>query len=570
MLLDGLKNLPQFLSSASNPQQWFVDWIRGGETSFSGETITEETALRCAAVKAAVSVLAETVASVSLDVFKVKRSGGKDLAWDHPVHHLLHDQPNEETSSFNWRETKQGHLGTYGNAYSEIRRTVGGQILGLWQRSPKAERTKPFRAEVDQKIYYECRDERGQLEANIPARDMFHVPGFGFDGLVGYSPISMGKQPIGVSRAAERYAGELFANDARPNGVISVDGELSQEAYERTKKAFNESGSTHGQRHKVKLLEGGATFAETQMNPEDVQMIESRKFSVEEIARLYRMSPHLLQDLTHGTFSNITELGRQFIIYTMMPWFRRWEAEINRKLLKPPLEARFNAKAFLEGDHKARMEMHKAFWGMGRTLNEILEIEGENSIGPEGDTRFVPVNMQPIKRAINPPEPPPAPVIPGQPPAKPGKLDREVYYGLSNDGTLGDVFADNGELVPQHTPDAAVLEAAQAVLAEALARMTRKETRACERASKRPDAWIDFLDTFYAKHAQTMRDALGPAVRNVLTAEGGIIQGTERLEQIVQEHIERHREELLTAAECQPINLPRRVAETVKGWSGNA
>ena len=152
MLLDGLRNL-RLLSTQSNPEQWFVDWIHGGGESFAGETITEETAMTCAAVKAAVSILSETVASVSLDVFKVRKSGGHDLADGEHAHNLLHNEPNEETSSFNFRETLQGHLGTYGNGFAEIRRTVGGQVHSIWQRPPKAERTKPFRADSDGKIY---------------------------------------------------------------------------------------------------------------------------------------------------------------------------------------------------------------------------------------------------------------------------------------------------------------------------------------------------------------------------------------------------------------------------------
>jgi len=343
---------------------------------------------------------------------------------------------------------------------------------------------------------------------------------------------------------------------------VSIDGQMSEPAYNRTVRAFNESGSSHGERHKIKLLEGGAKFAAMQMNPEDVQMIESRKFSVEEIARLYRMSPHLLQDLTHGTFSNITELGRQFIIFTMMPWFKRWEAEINRKILTPPFEAKFNAKAFLEGDHTARMEMHKAMFGMGRTLNEILEIEGENPIGAEGDVRFVPVNMQPIDLAINPPEPPAPVVPPPPPPPEPGETEEDPQEPPQE--------SENEPEQQAATPDAVSLEAAEeaaeACLSEAVGRMNRKEARAAERASRRPDGWVDFLDTFHAKHEKTVCDAILPAVRTLLVVQGDIVSVEDRVAEIATELISRHHEELLDAADCKPIDLPQRVADVTRGW----
>jgi len=403
--------IAQSLSGTAAPEKWLVDWVTQGSRTSSGERINESTALTCAAVYAANRVLAETMATLPPSIFRHLPGGGHAPAPDHPVHRILHDEPNPECSSFIWRETLQGHLGTWGNGYAEIQRAFNQMPVSLWQRSPKPHHTRPKRRDdVDGKIWYQCRSDAGE-ESWIKAENMFHVPGFGFDGLVGYSPISLMREPIGVNKAAERYAGELFANDARPNGYLTIPEGLSEDAYERTKKGFNESGSEHGSRHKTHLLEGGATFAASQMNPEDVQMIEARRFGIEEIARAYRIAPPLLQDLTHGTFSNITELGRQFIVYTMMPWIKRWEHEINRKLLTPEFFCKFNTYAFMQGDpEKEALYLTKQFMMGVVTINDVLELHDQNPIGPEGDVRFVPRNLMPLEQAIaEPPEPEPVP-----------------------------------------------------------------------------------------------------------------------------------------------------------------
>jgi len=542
MLLDGLTKPIKMLSGLSAPEQWLIDWVGGGSMTASGEKVNEDTALACAAVKAAVTVLAETVACVSLDVFRDRKGGGKDLATDHPVQWLLHDQPNEETGSSTFRETLQGHLGTWGNGYAEIQRLRNGAPAAIWQRLPQPGRTKPFRDEKDKRIYYECRDEKGALEANIPAADMFHIPGFGFDGLVGYSPIGHLREAIGSNLAAERYASELFANDARPNGVVTVEGELGDEAYNRAKKQFNEDRAEHGKRHRTMLLEGGAKYAVAQMNPEDVQMIDARKFGVEEIARAYRMSPHLLQDLTHGTFSNITELGRQFIVFTMMPWFTRWRTEINRKLLKPPYHCRFNYKSFLEADHKTRAEFYFRLWQMGAvTANDILDREGENGIGPEGDLRFVPVNMQTLETAMNPPEPAPAPGTPGE--EKPEKKPQEK---------------------PPEKPEkqSAVSNAARGVLVDALGRMMRKEANAAKRAAK--NGFADWLGPFYERHEQTVCEAVASGVAVLRAAER---RDDVTADVIAHAYTQAAREELEKLVGLDGEALAEAVAEMTAAWN---
>lgn len=557
MLLGGLtKPLINKLSGLADPEQWLIDWAGSGALTAAGEKISAETALTCAAVKAAVTVLAETVATVSLDVYRDRKSGGRDLATDHPVQHLLHDEPNEETASSTFRETLQGHLGTWGNGYAEIQRLRNGDPFALWQRSPRPGRTKPYRSSKDRKIYYECRDERKQLEANIPAADMFHIPGFGFDGLIGYDPIGHLREAIGLNKGAERYAAELFANDARPNGVVSVQGELSNKAYRRAKKQFNEDRSGQGRRHRLLLLEGGATFAEAQMNPENVQMIEARRFGIEEVARAYRISPHLLQDLTHGTFSNITELGRQFIVFTMMPWFTRWRSEINRKLLQPPYRGRFNYKSFLEADHKVRAEFYFRLWQMGaRTVNEILAMEGDNSIGPEGNVRFVPVNMQPLTTAMQ------------KPPAKrPAKEKRDPGAGGRGSGDEQQQSPPAPPRFERIPPDGRFADAARGVLADALGRMLRKETNAAKRAAKDPATWMTWLAPFYDRHGDLVAEALAPGCTVLVAADASYGSAAELARQFAQRHCDASRRALGGLKTDNGDGLTEQVDRLTAGW----
>lgn len=554
MFVDTILGGVNRLSGAEHPERWLADWVRGGIETTSGEHVSEDTALTCAAVKACVCVLAETVASLPIDVYQETKSGSKSPAPDHPVAQLLSREPNPEMSSYIWRETKQGHLGTWGNGYSEIVRNVSGsKVVGLNLRSPRPQHTRPIRGE-DGQMQYECRNEMGTLEKVLPAADMLHIPGFGFDGLVGYSPIGLIREAIGGNKAAERYANELFANDGAQRGFFEHPAQLSQEAHDRLKASMVDGPKRHGERHKTQILEEGMKFANNSMNPEDVQMIDARRFGIEEIARAYRISPHLLQDLTHGTFSNITELGRQFIVYTMMPWLKRWKGEIDRKLLKPPYYCQFNVAAFLQGDHAARSAFYRELFGIGAlTINDILRLEDRNPIGKDGDIRFVPLNMVPLEVAAAGPQPKPASEPPKTSPATPPTPPADVPPEAPAKQAAG-----NGE----------ALKAAEAVVAETLRRMERIEANEALRAAKEPKTFIARLDTFYPKHVETMREALAGPLRTtlLLNCRHGDVCLEPELSNLINEHVAGKRAALLASAECKPSELPGRVAECVKDW----
>ncbi len=548
-MIDQILGLRESLetSGTENPSEWFLHAM-GGRPTASGERVNADTALSCAAVKAAVSVLAETVAMLPLDIFERLPSGGRRPAPNHPVQRLLHDEPNPETSSFIWRETEQGHLGLWGNAYSEIERAIDGTPLALWQRSPRPNRTRAKRNE-NRQLFYELHDKNGAPEANIAPANMLHIPGLGFDGITGFSPIGLAREAIGGNLAAERYAAELFANDAAERGHYEMPDKMSKQAYERLQSSLEETSSAHGRRHRTRILEEGMKFAGNSMNPDDVQMIEARQFGVVEIARYYRITPHLLQDLTHGTFSNVTELGRQFIIYTMLPWFKRWLGEINRKLLAPPFFAKFNVDAFMEGDPKAQGQFLKDLFGIAAlSVNDILQILDRNDIGPAGDNRFVPMNMVTLEQAI---KGPPKPLPPAEPAPDPDEAEGP----------------DSGE--PQEQESNAKQRAAcEAVLDQVIGRMLTKESKAAKRSASSPAEFQSWLNRFYGHHPNTMTDAIAPAVRACLVAHRQpATMAMAIAEAIATQHIAASREDLLTASECQAGELLDKVTQCVEKWN---
>lgn len=549
MITELLGRTIQYLSGTANPSQWLVDWVNGGEATSSGEHINEENALKVPAVKAAVTVLAETMATLSLDVYQTLKSGRNQPATDHPVQHILHTEPNQEISSFVWRNTTQIHLGTYGNGYALIQRTISGsKPVALWPRLPNPDRTRPYRNEQDGAIWYEMRDENGRLEEPVPARDMLHIPYFSLDGILGKSPVRMIREAIGGNKAAERFANEVFKNGATPQGFFKHPGQLSEAAYARLK-ASRAQQSEHGNRHKTDILEEGMEFQAVSMNPAAVQMIEVRRFLIEEIARAYRIAPHLLQDLTHGNYNNVTELGRQFIVYTMMPWCSLWAAEINRKLLKPPYFCQFNFEPFLKGDYTARAGFYRTMFGIGvYSVNDIRHKEGENPIEhPNADERFVPLNMVPLSKAT---EEKPAP---GSQEPKPGAPP--VGDGVTPAEPNGDT-GGRGEL-------AKAREAAEAVLQETLSRMERIEENAVIRATKDPAKFLSVVDAFYAKHHDTLLSAIRLQA-GAVEAAGGRAYVDSTSDAIAA--MDARHEMIINASECQPAELMERVQECVASW----
>ena len=377
----------------------------GGTTS--GKVVTERTAMQMTAVYSCVRVLAEAVAGLPLHLYRVRDDGGKEKALDHPLYRLLHDEPNPEMSSFVFRETLMTHLLLWGNAYAQIIRNGKNEIVALYPLMPNK---MTVDRDANGQLYYSY--DRGSDEAIRDDRsmvilrpsDVLHIPGLGFDGLVGYSPIAMAKNAIGMAIACEEYGAKFFANGAAPGGVLEHPGTLKdpQRIRESWQAAFGGSSNSN----KVAVLEEGLKYTPIAISPEQAQFLETRKFQINEIARIFRIPPHMVGDLEKSSFSNIEQQSLEFVKYTLDPWVIRWEQSITRALLSHEEKSRyfvkFNLEGLLRGDYQSRMSGYATARQNGwMSANDIRELENLDRIPAEdgGDLYLINGNMLTLKDA---------------------------------------------------------------------------------------------------------------------------------------------------------------------------
>ncbi|WP_206109142.1 phage portal protein [Paenibacillus sp. RUD330] len=387
-------------ATLANPDSWLVDWLMDGEPASSGILVNETTALHSTAVFACVRILAETIASLPLQLYQQRKQGGKEVAYSHPLHSILHDSPNEEMTAFVFIETLMGHLATWGNAYAEIEWDGAGRVIGLWPLRP--DQTWVNR-DANGAIWFHTIIQRTGDAVVLPAYRVLHIPGLGFDGLKGYSPISKQREAIGLTLATEKYGATYFGNGARPGGVIETTRKIGdQAAIDRFRNQWNDMHSGLQKQHRIAILEEGMQYKQIGLPPEDSQFLQTRKFQLGEIARIFRVPPHMIGDLERSTNNNIEHQSIEFVMHTIRPWVVRWEQAIKLKLLTRPerkkYEALFNVNGLMRGDYKSRQEGLNIMRQNGIiNANTWLEMEDMNPIdGPEGEAYLVNGNMTPV------------------------------------------------------------------------------------------------------------------------------------------------------------------------------
>ena len=388
------RDKPQDRTYGSN-----YSFLFGGTTS--GKPVNEHTAMQMTAVYSCVRILAEAVAGLPLHLYKYTDSGGKEKALSHSLYFLLHDEPNPEMSSFVFRETMMTHLLLWGNAYSQIIRNGKGEIIALYPLMPN-------RMSVDRDsngfLYYtytRYSDEAPTMNGmtvTLRASDVFHIPGLGFDGLVGYSPIAMAKNAIGMAIACEEYGAKFFANGAAPGGVLEHPGTIKEP--QKVRDSWNAAYQGSSNSHRVAVLEEGMKYQPIGISPEQAQFLETRKFQINEIARIFRVPPHMVGDLEKSSFSNIEQQSLEFVKYTLDPWVIRWEQAISRALLnseeKKLYFSKFNVDGLLRGDYVSRMNGYATARQNGwMSANDIRELENLDRIPTElgGDLYLINGNM---------------------------------------------------------------------------------------------------------------------------------------------------------------------------------
>jgi len=395
---------------------WFMDWLRkravkfsegltrwitlGAETS-SGIYVDEKSAIKISAVWGCVRILAETLATIPMMVYERTNDDTRKVAKDHPAYRLLHDRPGLEQTAFEFFETLQGHLVLRGNAFAQKMYSAGrvAELIPFHPDKVNMDRDKKGR------LVYELETGNGVQNKTFPAERILHVKAFSSDGVCGLSVISLFRETFGSQIVMERHGSRLFRNATHLGGILAHPGTLSDPARKHLEKSLKSKYSGPENVGKTLVVEEGMTYTQVGMTSEDAQFIESRKFGLTEIARIFRVPPHMLADLDRATFNNIEHMSLEFLTYTMMPWIRRWEQVLNYEIIPPDERPRYyieaNPAALLRADIKTRYESY----AIGRTwgwlsANDVLRMENMNGIGEDGNIYLVPTNMWPADKVI--------------------------------------------------------------------------------------------------------------------------------------------------------------------------
>ena len=389
--------------SLTDPKAWDQSlWNLIGSQSLSGEKVTESTALTYSAVWCAVNLISGTIASLPLHLMQ-RKGERKRLADDRLMYQVMHDQANPYMTALVCREVLMAHVLTWGNGYAEIVRNGYGEVMELWPVPPH--RVKPemragglvYRVRLDQ-----------HPEVILPADKMLHVHGLGYDGFVGYSPVSIARKSLGLGMAMETFGARYFGNGTHLGAIVSHPGKLSQQAHDNLQTSLVNAYSGLGNTHKLLLLEEGMSVQKYGIPPNDSQFLESRQFQIPEVARWFNLPPHKLKDLTRSSFSNIESEQISFVTDSILPWLVRLEAAYNTQLLtagdrgdygRGRLYYKHSVEGLLRGDNASRASFYQTMWNIGAmSVNEIREKEDLDPVAG-GDEHFVPMNMQTLVQA---------------------------------------------------------------------------------------------------------------------------------------------------------------------------
>jgi len=398
------------------PQNW-RDVLDASAKSAAGKVVTVDAAMRQATVFACVRLLAETIASLPLFVYR-RIAGGKERAPEFSLYSVLHDLANDEMTAMEVRENIVGHMFTWGRAFAEIERNGRGDVIGLWPLRPNW--CQLVRPENDGRLWLRVDVpglDTGKPKPALPPGRFLRVRGFSLWELDGMSPIAQGRETIGLALAEQEYGARLYSQNAQPGGVLETDKRLTDEVARRMADSWQAAHAGLDNAHRVAILEEGTKWHATGMSPENTQFLESRKLSRSELASLFGVKPHMIGDLERSTFSNIEHQGIEAVVYTFRPSLVRIEQALGRDCLTPDQRRVYFCEhmvdGLLRGDAASRWAAYTQALDRGvLSINDVRALENQNPI-ENGDVHFVPMNMQTLENALKPPEPPPAPVPPG-------------------------------------------------------------------------------------------------------------------------------------------------------------
>jgi len=465
----------------------------------SGVPVTEDTALTLGSVWACARVLSEGVAQLPLPILATDAKGQTSKVKDHVSYDTIHTRPNQSMSSFVFRNTMQGQASLNGNGIAWIQRTGSGSGVAL---HPFQTRNVRMDQDSGGNILYEFRRDN---ESNLVASeaDVLHIRGFSPDGLWGYSPVRLMREMIGLGLATERFGASVFGTRAMPGGHYNVPWVMDDPEFANFKKKIKGFAGADGWNESM-VLEKGITWTQATMTSEDSQFLQSRQQNPKDIARIWRVPPHMIGVLDDATYSNIEQESLNFVIYTLMPWLVNWEQELNWKLFVPSQRdqffVEFNVDGLLRGDAKARAEANQTRFMHG-ALN-LNEWRAQDNDGPieGGDRHFVPVNLTPLDKIDDEPAPAPVPV------ADPEPDDPEA----DGDGESDDDETDDDSR-------ALVAKANHPLWESVVDRVLNKEAKMIRKAAKGAATDVevkDWLTAFYDDHKGAVRSLLVPVLQS--------------------------------------------------------
>jgi HK97 family phage portal protein len=536
--------------SSYSPNKYRLSEIPGqlfsGGQRAAGVDVNQESAMSLSAVFAAVNTLSSIISTLPLSVYK-KTGDRREVADSNPSHFLLHNEYNREMSAAVGRRTSEFHRLLWGNAFTKI----------TWDEAGRASELRPIepwrvkRERYDNGRMFYLLDGMGQIDSD----SMIDETLISEDGVTGKSFIDYACGSLGLSIAAQQFSETFFGNGAKPGGMLVHPGtpDDKQRTTMREEWIRNHGGSANA--HKIGVIWGGWDYKDgnQSLSPNDAQLLEVRQFTVSEVARWLNVPPHILRDLTKSSFSNIEQQSIEFVQYSLGPTLVFKEQEYDRKLLNPPnLYCKHNLAGLLRGDSVARAEYSSKMFSAGFiTINEVRALDEHNPIGPDGDVHFVPVNLQPIDRAINPPEPP-APIVQA-PEEEPEETPAE--------------------------PTAEMRAALSSLLSSTFTRLMRKELNEGRRAAKKPGEFLAWLDSFYPEFELSLSDALAsPVVVGTamlalgfsVDEEGRKWRVHEQQRGIAKDYCKRSREALLElSGNATAANLAAKVEAEFATWEAN-
>ncbi len=522
-MIDAIRNLfwrvmmPRTDSQASglnDVQRWLMEWMGGRGSTKAGVLVNGKTAMTYATVWQAVNVISGDVSQLPI---KLYRRDGEDRSVDreHPSYKLIRRRPHQHISAGTFIQTLQSHALLWGNGYAQINRTNGGKPVSLTPLMP--DRTHPV--VKDGRLWYETRIGSDRDKSNpsqtktINPANVLHIKGLGFDGLAGHSVISLARQSWGLGLAGESHGARFFGNYATPQGIVTVPGKMGPEAKEDFRNEWRKLHSADNE-HNIAVLSAGTEFHTLTMNAKDAQFLESRKFQRSEVASWFNLPPHKVGDLERATFSNITDQNRDYLERSLMRWLVTWQEELNEKLLTTEEKEsdshffEFMTEAFLRGNKKERTEsqVSQVLTGLA-SINDIMRQENMNSIGPNGDVRFMPLNITTVDKAIEGPQMP----------------DK-------NNNPAGDQAPqpDTPANPPPDGTSTQMREKMRAMAVGVLTTLLRAEKQAIVRhAENRKNSFLDMTENFYNNWSPTLTDNIVALGGTKDMADAYIVAGRE-------------------------------------------